>query len=358
MRDGKNRQAPIVSLFSRHREIGLLLILAALWLVVGLRNPLFLTWDKFFFILKDTAPLFILAAGMMCVLLVGSIDISVSGIMALSAMIAAMVMRQSLVVTDTTVVVDGVETVVRVKTGLPLFAVVLIAMGVGGLCGAANGAIIAYGKVLPVVATLGMQYILYGFSHVVSSGQAVYKKDMTDAFVAFAREDILGVNGQTWIMLLCLLLMFLFVTYFRAGRHMYAVGSNREAAEMRGVKAERTILMAHIIMGVLAGLAGVMFGSHDTKITQDLKMGYEMYVIAACVIGGVSVTGGAGKITSVLLGALVIGVINNGLPMMRLTGEAEFWKKLIQGLLILIAIILNVILRRITIRRELKGRKI
>ena len=284
--------------------------------------------------------MFILAAGMMCVLLVGSIDISITGIMALSAMIAAMVMRQSLVVTDSTVVVDGVETAVRTKTGLPLILIVLIAMGVGGLCGAANGAIIAYGKVLPVVATLGMQYILYGFSHVVSSGQAVYKKDMTDAFVAISPARISwALTGRSWIMLCCLLLMFLFVTYFRAGRHMYAVGSNREAAEMRGVKSQRTILMAHIIMGVLAGLAGVMFGSHDTKITQDLKMGYEMYVIAACVIGGVSVTGGAGKVTSVLLGALVIGVINNGLPMMRLTGDAEFWKKLIQGLLILIAVV-------------------
>jgi len=358
MKKERHLQASLTALFSRHREIGLLLILIVLWGVVGLRNPLFLSGDKILFILKDTAPLFVLAAGMMCVLLVGSIDISITGIMALSAMIAAMVMRNSLVVTDTTVITDGVETVVRTKTGLPLMLIVLIAMGIGGLCGAANGAIIAYGKVLPVVTTLGMQYILYGFSHVVSSGQAVYKKDMTDAFVDFTRVDILGINAQTWIMLFCLLLMFLFATYFRAGRHMYAVGSNREAAEMRGINANRTILLAHIIMGVLAGLAGVLFGSHDTKITQDLKMGYEMYVIAACVIGGVSVTGGVGKITAVLLGALVIGVINNGLPMMRLTGDAEFWKKLIQGLLILIAVISNVVLRRMTVRRELKGRKI
>jgi len=358
VKKNKNLQSSLVTLFAKHREIGLLLILVVLWAVVGLRNPLFLSGDKILFILKDTAPLFILAAGMMCVLLVGSIDISIPGIMALSAMAASMVMRNSLVVTDTTVLVDGVETVIRTKTGLPLFLIVLIAMGIGGLCGAVNGAIIAYGKVLPVVTTLGMQYILYGFSHVVSSGQAVYKKDMTNAFIDFTRADILGINTQIWIMLICLLLMLLFVTYFRAGRHMYAVGSNREAAEMRGIKAERTMLMAHIIMGVLAGLAGVMFGSHDTKITQDLKMGYEMYVIAACVIGGVSVTGGVGKITSVLLGALVIGVINNGLPMMRLTGNAEFWKKLIQGLLILIAVISNVVLRRVTINQELKGRKI
>lgn len=358
MRKDKGLQGSLISVFSKHREIGLLLIIAALAALVGLRNPLFLTGDKLLFILKDTAPLFILAAGMMCVLLVGSIDISVTGIMALSAMTATMLMRQALVVTDTTVFTDGVETAVRLKTGMPLALVILVAMGVGGLCGAANGAIIAYGRVLPVVTTLGMQYILYGLTHVVSNGQAVYKKDMTDAFVDFTRADILGVNAQIWILLVCLAVMFVFVTYFRAGRHMYAVGSNREAAQMRGINAERTMLMAHIIMGVLAGLAGLMFGSHDTKVTQDLKMGYELYVIAACVIGGVSVTGGVGKITAVLLGSLVIGVINNGLPMMRLTGEAEFWKKLIQGLLILIAVVSNVVLRRITVRRELQRRKI
>ena len=358
MKEKKSLQNSLVSMFSKHREIGLLLIIAVLALLVGLRNPLFFSWDKFLFIIKDTAPLFILAAGMMCVLLVGSIDISITGIMALSAMIATMLMRNALVVTDTTVVIDGVETVVRTKTGMSLIFVVLIAMSVGALCGAANGAIIAYGKVLPVVATLGMQYILYGLTHVVSSGQAVYKKDMTDTFIDFTRADILGINSQIWILLLCLAVMFVFVTYFRAGRHMYAVGSNREAAEMRGVNAQRSILTAHIIMGVLAGLAGLMFGSHDTKVTQDLKMGYEMYVIAACVIGGVSVTGGSGKVTAVLLGALVIGVINNGLPMMRLTGNAEFWKKFIQGLLILIAVVSNVVLRRITLRRELQRRKI
>ena len=347
-----------LSLVSKHREIGLLIIIAALVAIVGIRNPLFLTGEKFLFILEDTAPLFVLAAGMMCVLLVGSIDISVAGIMALSAMVAGIVMRETLIVTDSTVVVDGVETMVRTKTGLSLILIVAIAMGVGGLCGAANGAIIAYGKVLPVVTTLGMQYILYGLAHAVSSGKAVYKKDMTDVFVDFTRVDFLGVNAKTWIMLACLLLIFLFATYLRSGRHMYAVGSNPEAAAMRGVKSERVILMAHVIMGILAGLAGVLFASHDTKITQDLKMGYEMYVIAACVIGGVSVTGGSGKITSVLLGAMVIGVINNGLPMMRLTGSAEFWKRLIQGLLILGAVVSNVLIRRVTIRRELQRRKI
>jgi len=231
-------------------------------------------------------------------------------------------------------------------------------MGVGALCGVVNGSIIAYGKVLPIVTTLGMQYILYGLTHIVSDAQAVYKKDMSEAFVNFTRSEFLGINAKTWIMLAVAVIMYAFVTYFRTGRHLYAVGSNAEAAEMRGVNTRRTTLLAHVIMGAVAGLAGLLFASHDTKITQDLKSGYELYVIAACVIGGVSVTGGAGRIQGVLLGALTIGVINNGLPMMRLTGEAEFWKKLIQGGLILIAVVSNVLMQRAMVRQNLRRRNI
>lgn len=351
-------KAPWYALLIKYREIGLMAIIALLIAVVSIVNPLFLTGEKLLFILEDTAVLAILASGMMCVLLVGSIDISISGIMALSAMVTGIFMRNALTSVQVTKMVEGVETLVTVKESLPLFTLILIGMGVGALCGLVNGAIIAYGKVLSIVTTLGMQYIIYGLTHIVSNAQAVYKKDMSDVFVGFTRAEFLGVNAKTWVMIAVLVVMYLFVTYFRAGRHLYAVGSNVEAAEMRGINTRRSVLTAHIIMGAVAGLAGLMFASHDTKITQDLKNGYEMYVIAACVIGGVSVTGGAGKVQGVLLGALTIGVINNGLPMLRLTGNAEFWKKLIQGGLILIAVVANVLMQRTMVRQNLRRRNI
>lgn len=349
----------IFSAFLKYREIGLILILVILFGVVGLRNSAFLTGEKILFIIEDTATLAILAFGMMCVMLVGSIDISISGIMAFSVMAAGIVMRNNLTITEYTQIVDGVEKTVKLRESIPLIYLVLIAMGVGAGCGLVNGLVIAYGNVLPIVTTLGMQYVIYGLSHVISDGQAIYKAKMSNAFIDLTRNtSLLGVNSKTWIMVGVFIVMFIFITYFRAGRHLYAVGSNPEAAEMRGIHVRRSKLLAHVIMGALAGLAGVMFASHDTKITQDLKNGYEMYVIAACVIGGVSVNGGSGKITGVLLGALTIGVINNGLPMMKLTGDAEFWKKLIQGLLILIAVISNVLIQRTIRRRNLKGRNL
>lgn len=356
-KDNKVRM-PWYSLFIKYRELGLIGIILLLVAVVSIVNPLFFTGEKMLFIVEDTAVMAILAGGMLCVMLVGSIDISIAGIMALSAMVSGIIMREHLEVTEVTRIIDGVETVMNAKSSVPLIWLILIGMGVGGLCGLINGAVIAYGNVLPIVTTLGMQYILYGITHIVSDAKAVYKKDMSDVFVQFTRAEFLGINSKTWVMILVLIILYIFLTYFRTGRHMYAVGSNIEAAEMRGINSKKSILLAHVIMGAVAGLAGLMFASHDTKVTQDLKTGYEMYVIAACVIGGVSVTGGSGKIPGVLLGAMTIGVINNGLPMLKLTGSAEFWKKLIQGALILIAVVSNVLMQRAMIKQNLRRRNI
>ncbi|MEG1811761.1 MAG: ABC transporter permease [Clostridia bacterium] len=357
MQKGKTRM-PVYALLIKYREIGLICILALLVLVVGLRNPSFAAPSNLMFILEDTSIMAILAFGMMCILLVGSIDISIAAIMAFSAMTVGIIMRGMLSEVEVKTMIDGVEQIETIRQSLPVGLLVAIGIGVGAVIGLINGVVIAYGNVLPIVTTLGMQYIVYGACHVISGSQAVYKKDMSEAFVQFTRVEPLGIDLKIWIMAAVFLLLYLFITYMRTGRNLYAVGSNREAAEMRGIPVNRRIVLAHVIMGALAGLAGLMYASHDTKITQDMAMGYEMYVIAACVIGGVSVTGGSGKITGVLLGALTIGVINNGLTMMRLTGNSEFWKKAIQGALILIAVVSNVVLQRIMDKQNLRRRNI
>ncbi len=357
MEKGQNR-LPLYALLIKYRELGLLFILFLIVVAVSLRNPAFATASNLLFILEDTAILAILAAGMMCVLLVGSIDISISAIMAFSAMTTGILMRGFLNVGEASVVMDGVEKAATFRESLPLAVLVLIGISTGAALGFLNGTVIAYGNVLPIITTLGMQYIIYGASHIISGGQAVYRKDMSDAFYQFTRAEPLGIDSKIWILAGVYLLLFLFITYFRTGRNLYAVGSNMEAAAMRGIPVKRRKVLAHVIMGALAGLAGLLYASRDTKITQDMAAGYEMYVIAACVIGGVAVTGGSGKIWGVLLGALTIGVINNGLTMMRLTGSSEFWKKAMQGSLILAAVVSNVLLQRVMDRQNLRRRNI
>jgi rhamnose transport system permease protein len=344
----ENKRMPAYALLIKYREIGLICILALLIAVIGFRNPSFADPENLLFIVEDTAMMAVLAAGMLCVMLVGSIDISISAIMALSAMVSGLIMRSFVAGT----IAGGTY------AGPPVILLIVISMGVGAMVGGINGSVISYGKVLPIVTTLGMQYIIYGASHIVSGGKAVYRKDMSEEFLQFTRNDVLGINSKIWIMLAVYLAMYLFITYFRTGRNLYAAGSNAEAAQVCGIPVKRRIVLAHIIMGALAGLAGMMNASHDTKITQDMANGYELYVIAACVIGGVAVTGGSGKITGVLLGALTIGVINNGLTMLKLTGNSEFWKKAIQGTVILAAVVSNVVLQRVMDKQNLRRRNI
>lgn len=347
---------PPYLLLIRYREIGLVLVIALIVLGVGMRNPTFMGVPKLLFMIEDSAIIAVLAAGMLCVMLVGSIDISVSGIMAVSASVVCILMRNYQTSTQTTSIVNGSEIVNTLRVSYPLLPLLVLGMGVGCACGLVNGLIIAYGGVVPIIATLGMQYVYYGVAHIIYQGTAVYKKDMSSAFYAFTRSAFLGLNMKTVIMLTVYALMFLYLTYQRSGRHLYAVGSSRQACEMRGIPVRRTELTAHMLMGTLAGLAGLMYASYNGKGTQDLASGYELYVIASCVIGGVSVVGGAGRIWCVLLGSITMGVINNALTMMKLTGNAEFWKKAIQGGLILVAILSNVWMQRSLWRRELSRR--
>ncbi|GHU82821.1 branched-chain amino acid ABC transporter permease [Clostridia bacterium] len=333
----------------RYREVLLLIIIAGLVGIVGIRNPVFLAPGNLMDIVNDTSILAILAGGMMCVLLLGSIDISVAANLALSGMAVGLVMRNHLSIVDATATAAKIAT----STALPLLLV--LGIGVGLVVGILNGLLIAHGRVLPIIATLGIQYIARAVTYLISGGNWVRAHQMSDALMALTRTPILGVNSLIWIAALVYLLLALWITYSRSGRSLYAVGSNEEAAQVRGIPVARAKITAHAIMGALAGLAGILWISRYGSAAHDTANGYELSVIASCVLGGVSVSGGYGRLLGVLLGALLIGVINNALPMLKIS---SFWKQAIQGLMILAAILSNVALRRLAAKQTLKRREI
>ncbi|WP_252891244.1 ABC transporter permease [Thermoclostridium stercorarium] len=145
------------------------------------------------------------------------------------------------------------------------------------------------------------------------------------------------------------------MNYTRTGRKIYAVGSNPESAKVSGINNERILFMVYTIMGALAGLAGVMWVSKFASAQGDTASGYEMNVIAACVLGGVSIDGGSGKVSGVVLGSLLFGMLENALPMINVS---PFWQKALQGVIILVAVIVNVLVKRSVDRKNLMGRKI
>ena len=320
------------------REVTLLFVLILLCAVIQLRNPTFLTGKTLGDMLKNYSTTITLAVGMMSVLIIAGIDISVAAILAFSGMCAALMMR------------DGVYT-----STIVFF---LVAMVIGTLCGMLNGVIIARGNVQPIIATLGMTNIYRGATYIVSNSAWVSAYQFQSGFKKFAQTKTLTgglMNNLVFIALIVYAIFFVIMKWTKFGRRIYAVGSNPEAAAISGINIKRIKFFVYSIAGLISGLTGAMYVSLYSSAMSDMGMGMEMDVIAACVIGGVSLNGGQGSVVGVLFGALTMAVIGKALP---LIGISQFWQQAIKGVIILAAIIINVLAQRTMQRNALREREI
>lgn len=320
------------------RELSLLAVLALIVLAIQFRNSTFLSSRSINDMLKNYATTITLSLGMMSVLLVGGIDISVSATLAFSGMAASLLMR------------DGYYT-----STLVMF---LLSTAIGTVCGLLVGLVISRGKVLPIIATLGFANIYRGATYLISDNRWVSAYQFDAAFKKFAQSKTLTfglLNNLVFIALVCYAVFFVLMRWTRFGRRIYAVGSNPEAAAISGINIRRVQLVVYTMAGAFAGLVGAMYTSLYASAQSDMGTGMEMDAIAACVLGGVSLSGGQGGVPGVLLGALTMTVISKALP---LIGISQFWQKAIKGAIILIAIIINVLAQRAIRRNDLKAREL
>jgi len=317
------------------RDAGLLGFIVALSVLVQILNPSFLSLENLADMAKNTAILSILSVGMMLVIITRGIDLSIGATLALSGMVAA-------------------STVATWKDTHPLLAIAL-GIGIGLACGSFVGVLVARGKVLPIIASLGLMNIFRGVTFLVSDGQWISANQMPASFKGIALSSFLGINALIWIALVIYLLAWWFLTWNRMGRQIYAVGSNPESARVSGINIERTLYWVYTLMGGLSGLAGVLWVSKFASAQGDTAMGFELSVIAACVLGGVSIAGGSGKISGILMGTLLLGILNNALPLVNVS---PFWQTFIQGSIILIAVIINALVKRRAVRRTMQKRNI
>ncbi|MEA4870649.1 MAG: ABC transporter permease [Christensenella sp.] len=320
------------------RETTLFFVLALICAFIQMRNHTFLSAKTIEDMLKNYSTTITLSLGMMSVLLVGGIDISVASSLAFSGMCASLLMR------------EGVY-----SSTLVMF---LVSMAIGTLCGLIVGSVIAYGKVIPIIATLGLTNIFRGATYLVSNSQWVSAYQFESSFKQFAQAKTLSfglMNNLIFIALICYIAFFIIMRWTRFGRRIYAVGSNAEAAEISGINIKKVKLVVYTMAGSFAGLVGAMYTSLYASAQNDMAMGMEMDVIAACVLGGVSLSGGQGSVVGVLLGALTMTVISKALP---LIGISQFWQRAIKGIIILLAIIINILAQRALQKNQLKAREI
>ena len=335
-KDGK--AAAFFRKLTGNHEVSLALILILMFVVVDiLSGGTFHTFGNITDIFRNNALTLLMSLGMLLVLLTGGIDISITGVLAFSGMTIGLMMKNNMFA--------GVPLPLRIV----MFFV--IATTIGTACGFINGIIIAKGKVSPIICTLGAMYVWRGMAYIISNNSWASALDV-QGFSDFGKE---GSLGPYIILIVAFAAFFVLMKWTGFGRKVYAIGSNKEAARISGINVDRVQIAVYTIMGALSGLAGALSVSIYASGQPNMQTGKEMDVIAACVIGGVSMSGGRGAVLGTLLGGIFYAIVYKALP---LVGLESIWQNLIKGVIILAVVVINVVTQRTMKRRTLARREI
>jgi ribose transport system permease protein len=300
-------------------ENGSLAALVVLAIALSLLSGDFLTVTNLLNVGVQAAVTAILAFGATFVIITGGIDLSVGAVAALSAIVLAWTATGS---------------------GLPWPVATVIALVVGLACGLVNAALIAYGKLPPFIATLAMLGVARGLALVVSQGSPIAMPDAVSHL-----GDTIGGYLPVPVLVMALMGVITAVVLNRtyAGRAMYAIGGNEEAARLSGIKVNRQKLITYALSGAFAAVAGIVLASRLASAQPQAASGYELDAIAAVVIGGASLSGGKGRAFGTLVGALILAVLRNGL---NLLSVSAFWQQVVIGVVIALAVLLDTLRRR------------
>lgn len=307
---------------ARVKDASILWILVAMCLILTCLTDSFLTPLNVVTVLKQISILGIVAAGSTFTIITGGIDMSCGSIMALSGVCAAFVGQAD--------------------SGLPLILAVLVAIAVGGLVGLLNGVGISYGKIPPFIMTLGTMTSVRGFALLLTDGMPIFNLQANfPELVNYAVFNIGDVKVPVIIFFLIGIIALSSVLLNRTtfGKHVMALGGNAEAARFSGVNVKLVRTIVYVYSGLLAGLAGVLMAARINSGNATIADSYAMDAISASVIGGVSMSGGIGTIWKTIVGALIIGVMQNGLQILKVS---SFIQTIVQGAIIVIAVYLDV----------------
>ncbi|KMY55752.1 ribose ABC transporter permease [Bacillus sp. FJAT-27231] len=298
------------------QKLGPLLGLIILILIVSILNPSFLAPLNILNLLRQVAINALIAYGMTFVILTGGIDLSVGSILALSsALMAGMI-------------VSGID---------PMLAI-LIGCLLGAVMGAINGFLITKGKMAPFIATLATMTIYRGLTLVYTDGNPITGLGDSYLFQLFGRGYFLGIPVPAVTMIIAFAVLWVILHKTPFGRQTYAIGGNEKAAWISGIKVSRVKIMIYSLAGLLAALAGAILTSRLNSAQPTAGTSYELDAIAAVVLGGTSLSGGRGLIIGTLIGALIIGTLNNGL---NLLGVSSFFQMVVKGIVIVIAVLID-----------------
>ena len=298
-------------------ELTTVIALIILMAVITIINSNFLTANNLLNLLLQVTSNALIAFGMTFVILTGGIDLSIGSILALSSALTAGLLG----------------------SGMPVTLAILISLILGCILGMMNGLLISYGKLAPFIVTLATMTIFRGATLVYTNGNPI-TKGLSDTFLFqfLGQGYIVGIPFPVIIMFIVFIVLYVLLHKTAFGKSVYAIGGNEKAAYISGVKLNKVKIIIYSISGIMASISGLIITSRLSSAQPTAGASYEMDAIAAVVLGGTSLSGGKGRILGTLIGALIIGVLNNGL---NIIGVSAFWQQVVKGVVILIAVLID-----------------
>lgn len=287
-------------------------------LIIAIFNDRFLTMGNILNVLRQTSINSVIAAGMTFIILTGGIDLSVGSTLALTGAIMASLL----------------------SAGVPLIIALLLTILLGAFIGFLNGLIIAKGKVQPFIATLAMMTIIRGATLIFTNGRPISTGDFpaADQFYWLGSGRLFGIPAPVYVTILVFVIAYYLLKHTSLGRYVYALGGNEEATKLSGINVDLIKYKVYAISGALAAVAGLIVTARLSSAQPQAGSGYELDAIAAVVLGGTSLAGGKGGVIGTIIGALIIGILNNALNLMDVT---SYYQLLAKGIVILIAVLVD-----------------
>lgn len=317
---------PAFSLAELYLKYGMFFILLVLVVCAALISPAFLKPRNLSNVIKSMSIVALVAFGQTMVLILGKIDLSVGSVMALTGCISCMLVSQT-----------G-----NLALGL------VAGVAVGALCGAVNGFVISYFQIPAFIITLATMQIARGVVLLLTN--AVPISGMGPAFQFLGNGTLFGlIPMPVVIMAISFVLCWFILNRSRFGRYIYACGGNEQAAIASGINTGHTATLTYIIMGVLTGMAGIVLMAYMNSGQPAGALNYEMDAITAAIVGGTSFTGGLGSVQGTLIGCLIVGVLDN---IMNLKGVSSYWQQIVRGLIIALAVIMDIKSKALVMRRK------
>ena len=287
----------------------------SLSIILSFVSPYFFTASNILNVFRQVSIIAIVAVGMTCVIISGGIDLSVGSTLALSSVLVAILLKQ------------GISMMVSITAGILL----------GGLIGLFSSFLITSRiRTPPFIATLATMSIARGLTMVVTGGRPIYGLPLNFGFIGGGY--VFGIPFPVIIMLIIVLAGHIFITYTVEGTYLFAVGGNPEAARLSGINVSKIKILAYVLSGITAAIAGVILASRLTSVEPLSGIGYELDAIAASVIGGADLSGGEGNLLGTLMGALIMGILRNGLNLLNVS---TYWQQVVIGLVIAITVALG-----------------